>query len=246
MRRLRSCRRWRRRSGDKGLRLELGTAYYKKSDFPNAIEYLKKASGRRPANREAVQLLGMSYYRRRTSGRCDSVAGKGARMDSASQRRWLLHSRDLLHPDPKLRSGAKGVRKDVQCPRGFCGGISIYRAHAAAAGIRSGGRRVCAEGRRRSIPNCRWRIISWENFTCTSRACPNAIAEFQKELAINPAHAADVLQTCGCCIRACRSTRRRKRMLQRSIRLDSTSSVPFILMGKVLRRRATTIWRCCH
>ena len=49
-------------SATKGLALELGTAYYKKSDFPNAIQYLKKASVEDPANQEAVQLLGMSYY----------------------------------------------------------------------------------------------------------------------------------------------------------------------------------------
>ena len=49
-------------SAAKGLALELGTAYYKKSDFPNAIQYLKKANAEDPANQEAVQLLGMSYY----------------------------------------------------------------------------------------------------------------------------------------------------------------------------------------
>jgi tetratricopeptide (TPR) repeat protein len=41
------------RSGNphaKGLDLELGTAYYKKSDFPKAIEYLKKASAADPRN----------------------------------------------------------------------------------------------------------------------------------------------------------------------------------------------------
>jgi tetratricopeptide (TPR) repeat protein len=46
----------------KGLDLELGTAYYRKSDFPKAIEYLKKATAADPANQEAVQMLGMSYY----------------------------------------------------------------------------------------------------------------------------------------------------------------------------------------
>src|ERR1700684_2921825 len=46
----------------KGLALELGTAYYKKSDFPKAIEYLKKATAADPANSEATQLLGLSYY----------------------------------------------------------------------------------------------------------------------------------------------------------------------------------------
>jgi len=33
----------------KGLDLELGTAYYKKSDYPKAIEYLKKAAATDPA-----------------------------------------------------------------------------------------------------------------------------------------------------------------------------------------------------
>ena len=47
----------------KGLALELGTAYYKKSDFAKAIEYLKKATAVDPANGEATQLLGLSYYR---------------------------------------------------------------------------------------------------------------------------------------------------------------------------------------
>src|ERR1700730_4565454 len=46
----------------KGLDLELGTAYYKKSDYPKAIEYLKKATATDPGTNEAVQLLGLSYY----------------------------------------------------------------------------------------------------------------------------------------------------------------------------------------
>src|ERR1700676_2405006 len=46
----------------KGLALEMGTAYYKKSDFPKAIEYLKRATLADPASGEATQLLGLSYY----------------------------------------------------------------------------------------------------------------------------------------------------------------------------------------
>ena len=47
----------------KGLALELGTAYYRKNDFPQAIEYLKKANTADPANDEAVQMLGLAYFR---------------------------------------------------------------------------------------------------------------------------------------------------------------------------------------
>src|SRR5258708_22083669 len=46
----------------KDLDLELGTAYYKKSDYVKAIGFLKKATASDPANGEAAQLLGLSYY----------------------------------------------------------------------------------------------------------------------------------------------------------------------------------------
>src|SRR5580765_1163192 len=46
----------------KGLAQEIGTAYYKKSDYPKAIEYLKKATAADSTNDEATQLLGLSYY----------------------------------------------------------------------------------------------------------------------------------------------------------------------------------------
>jgi len=46
----------------KGLDLELGTAYYKKSDYVKAIGALKKAVAADPDDREAAQLLGLSYY----------------------------------------------------------------------------------------------------------------------------------------------------------------------------------------
>src|SRR6267154_5759254 len=45
----------------KGLDLELGIAYYKKSDYVKAIGFLKSAAAD-PGNNEAVQLLGLSYY----------------------------------------------------------------------------------------------------------------------------------------------------------------------------------------
>src|SRR5437868_9483343 len=47
----------------KGLALELATAYYRKNDFPQAIEYLKKATAANPADEEATQMLGLAYFR---------------------------------------------------------------------------------------------------------------------------------------------------------------------------------------
>src|SRR5882757_6587009 len=48
--------------GTKGLDLELGIAYYKKSDYVKAIGFLKTALAADPSNNEATQLLGLSYY----------------------------------------------------------------------------------------------------------------------------------------------------------------------------------------
>src|SRR6476646_8401838 len=46
----------------KGLSHELGSAYYKKNDYKNAIASLKKALEETPRDNEAEQLLGLSYY----------------------------------------------------------------------------------------------------------------------------------------------------------------------------------------
>ncbi len=48
--------------GLKGLSFELGTAYYQKGDYIKAIDSLKKALAEDPENKEAIQLLGLSYY----------------------------------------------------------------------------------------------------------------------------------------------------------------------------------------
>src|SRR5262249_7043664 len=42
-----------------GLSHELGTAYYKKGDYSNAITNLKKALEEKPSDDEATQLLGL-------------------------------------------------------------------------------------------------------------------------------------------------------------------------------------------
>src|SRR5438270_13954300 len=47
----------------KGLAHELGVAYYKKGDFPKAIEFLKKASAQEAADQEGVRWRGLSDCR---------------------------------------------------------------------------------------------------------------------------------------------------------------------------------------
>ena len=55
-----------RRPELKGANRELGVAYYRESDFLEAAQYLQEAWTEDPGDRDAVQLLGLSYY---SSGR---------------------------------------------------------------------------------------------------------------------------------------------------------------------------------
>src|SRR5271156_2683824 len=45
-----------------GLAHELGVAYYKKGDYPNAVKNLQEAQREDPKDQEAVQLTGLSLY----------------------------------------------------------------------------------------------------------------------------------------------------------------------------------------
>src|SRR5437870_3203446 len=68
---------------------------------------------------------------------------------------------------------------------------------------------------------------------------PEAIAEFQKELAINPGHAATYYKLADAYARV-QKFDDAERLLQRSIWLDATSTGPYILMGKVLGKKGET------
>src|SRR5260370_14637390 len=65
---------------------------------------------------------------------------------------------------------------------------------------------------------------------------PEAIAEFQKELAINPAHAATYYKLADADSRI-QKFDDAERLLQRSIWLDATSTGPYILIEKVLHKK---------
>src|SRR5882762_5538690 len=46
----------------KGLSHQFGVTYFKKADYPKAVESFKKALEEDPGDNEAVQLMGLSYY----------------------------------------------------------------------------------------------------------------------------------------------------------------------------------------
>ena len=68
------------------------------------------------------------------------------------------------------------------------------------------------------------------------RATKEAIAEFEKELALDPGYAAAYYKLADAYSRI-QKFDDAERLLQRSIWLDATSTGPYILMGKVLQKK---------
>ncbi len=218
-----------------GLALELGTAYYKKSDFPKAIEYLKKANAEDPNNQESTQLLGMSYY----------AGGHPADAIPLLEKVQGWISRANVDGYYILGTCYIQTRNYDQARAAFAKMFDVPADSAAdylftaRMLLRQEYDPVAEEYARKAASlDPRLPLVHYllgELFLYKSRL-PEAIAEFQKELAINPAHAATYYKLADAYTRV-QKFDDAQRLLQRSIRLDATSSVPFILMGKVLEKK---------
>ena len=219
----------------KGVSLELGIAYYKKSDFPKAIEYLKKATAADPANNEAIQLLGLSYY---LGGHpadaiplLEKVQGwySRANVDAA----YILGICYIQTRNYDQARKAFGKMFDVpgdSAPAYLFTARMLLRQEYDPVAEEYAQKAVALDPK---LPLAHF--LLGELYLYKSRA-DEAIAEFQKELAINPAHAATYYKLADAYSRV-QKFEDDERLLQRSIWLDSTSTGPFILMGKVLEKK---------
>lgn len=219
----------------KGLALELGTAYYKKSDFPKAIEYLKKATAADPANGEATQLLGLSYY---LGGHpsdaiplLEKVQGwyPRANVDAA----YILGICYIQTRNYDRARQAFGKMFDVP------GDSAASYLFTARMLLRQEYDPVAEEYAQKAVAlDAKLPLVHFllgELYLYKSRV-PEAIAEFQKEVAINPAHAPTYYKL-GDAYSRVQKFEDAERVLQRSIWLDATSTGPYILMGKVLEKK---------
>jgi tetratricopeptide (TPR) repeat protein len=219
----------------KGLALELGTVFYKKSDFPKAIEYLNKATVADPANSEAVQLLGLSYY---LGGHpadaiplLEKVQGwySRANVDAA----YILGICYIQTKDYSQARKAFGKMFDVPPDSAaaylFTARMLLRQEYDPIAEEYA----QKAEALDPKLPLVHF--LLGELYLYKSRV-PEAIAEFQKEMAINPGHAATYYKLADAYSRL-QKYEDAERLLQRSIWLDATSTGPYILMGKVLEKK---------
>ena len=216
----------------KGLDLELGTAYYKKGEYAKAIDSLKKASSADANSGEAVQLLGLSYY----------LGGHPAEAIPLLEKVQGWYSR--ANVDASYILGICYIQtKDYPHARAAFAKMFDVPSDSAASYLftarmllRQEFDPVAEEYAQKAatldpkLPLAHF--LLGELFLYKSRV-PEAIAEFQKESAINPAHAATYYKLADAYSRI-QKYDDAERLLQRSIWLDATSTGPYILMGKVL------------
>ncbi len=219
----------------KGLALELGTAYYKKSDFVKAIQFLKKATAADPGNGEATQLLGLSDY---LGGHpadaiplLEKVQGwyPRANVDAA----YIL---GICYIQTKnYEQARKAFAKMFDVPADSAAAYlftarMLFRQDYDPVAEEQAQKAVALDPK---LPLAHY--LLGELYTYKSRI-PEAITEFQKELAINPGHAATYYKLADAYSHI-QKYEDAERLLQRSIWLDASSTGPYILLGKVLEKK---------
>ena len=224
-----------RDSATKGLALELGTAYYKKSDFVKAIEYLKKATAADPANGEAIQLLGLSDY---LGGHpadaiplLEKVQGwyPRANVDAAYILGICYIQTKNYEQARKAFAKMFDVPPDSAAAYLFTARMLFRQDYDPVAEELA----LKAAALDPKLPLVHY--LLGELYTYKSRI-PEAIAEFQKESAINPGHAATYYKLADAYSHI-QKYEDAERLLQRSIWLDASSTGPYILLGKVLEKK---------
>lgn len=222
-------------SSTKGLDLELGTAYYKKSDYPKAIDYLRKAIAEDPSNQEAAQLLGMSYFAGGHPADAIPILEK--------VQGWITRA----NVDGYYILGVCYIQtRNYDQARQAFGRMFDVPGDSAAAYLFTARMLLRQEydpiaeqyALKAAELDPKLPLVHFllgELYLYKSRL-PEAMAEFRKELSINPAHAATYYKLADAYSRD-QKFDEAQRLLQESIRLDATSSVPFILMGKVLDKK---------
>ena len=219
----------------KGLAHELGIVYYKKGDYLKAVGSFQKALKENPADGEATQLLGLSYY---LSGRlAEAIAPlekvqtwyPSANVDAA----YIL---GICYMQTKDYSNArKAFAKMFAVPADSAAGY-LFTARMM---LRFDFDVVAEEYAKKAVeldPKLPLaHSLLGEIYLYKSRL-PEATEQFQKELELNPGDASVYYKLADAYTRA-QKYEDAERLLQRSIWLDASSTGPYILMGKVLEKK---------
>jgi tetratricopeptide (TPR) repeat protein len=218
-----------------GISRELGIAYYKKADYANAAKSLAAAVEQDSTDLEATQLLGLSYYLGGHPAQAIPLLEKvqtwypSANVDAA----YILGVCYIQTRDyPRARGAFArmfGVGGDSAAGYLFTARMLLRQDFAPIA------EEYAAKASTMDSKLPLAHQLLGEIYLYQEKI-PEAIAQFQAELAINPGYAGAYYKLADAQSRAQKFDEAEK-LLQRSIWLDPTSTGPYILLGKVLEKK---------
>ena len=221
--------------GLRGASHELGAAHYSKGDYLKATDFLQQALREDPTDNEAIQLLGLSYY---LSGRPADAIPHLERVQSWYPRANVDASYILgmcyvqtHNYDHARRAFATMYDVAPDSAASYLFTAQILFRHEFEPVAEEYAQKAAVLDPKLPLAH----FLLGELHLFKSRI-PEAITEFQKELAINPGHAPTYYKL-GDAYSRMQKFEDAERVLQRSIWLDATSTGPYILMGKVLAKK---------
>jgi tetratricopeptide (TPR) repeat protein len=221
--------------GLQGLSHEIGVAYYNKGDYIKAVGALQEALKEDPQDKEAVQLLGLSYYLSNRPADAipllEKVQGWYPRANvDASYILGLcyIHTKDYNH-------ARQAFARMFDVPPESAASY-LFTARML---LRQEFDPIAEEYAQKAIamdPKLPMAHFFLGELHLYKSRVPQAINDFEQELALNPGHAATYYKLADAYSRV-QKFDDAERLLQRSIWLDSTATGPYSLMGKVLEKK---------
>lgn len=216
-----------------------GIDSFRKSDYLQAATYLKRALAENPADREATQLLGLSYFYLGSATEAIPLLEKvrswypSANVDAS----YVL---GLLYIQARDYAKARNSFAEMYGVPPDSAAAYLFTARML---LRQGFDPVAEEHAQKAValdPKLPLAHFLLGEFYLYKSRIPEAMREFQTELALNPgfAHAYDRLADAH--FRSGNFDEAQK-LLQRSILLDSTSTGSYVLMGNVMLKKGDPI-----
>jgi tetratricopeptide (TPR) repeat protein len=215
---------------------ELGIAYYKKSDYANAVVNLKSALAENPDDAEATQLIGICLYLAGRPGEAIPYLQKvltwypRANVDAA----YILGISYIQNQQygEARQTFAKmfGFAADSAAAYLFCGRI-LFRMQFTAVTEEYAQKAVALDPKLPMAHYLLGELYLYQDKT------DQAIAQFEQEIQLNPSYG-NVYFKLGDAYSRVERWDDAERLLQRSVWLDPNSSGPFILLGKVLLKKS--------
>src|ERR1700738_2497417 len=219
----------------KNLSHEFGVTYYRKGDYRNAITALQRAIAEKPDDKEATQLAGLSLYLSNKPAEAIPYLVKvqswypSASVDAS----YILGVAYIQTKD--YASARRAFAKMFQVPPDSAAAYLftarlLLRLDFAPVAEEYGKKAIELDAKLPLAHQVLGELYLYEN------KLPEATAQLQQELAINPGNPAAYYKLADAYSRAQKFDEAEK-LLQRSIWLDATSTGPYILLGKVLEKK---------